>query len=137
MKHSNVNSNHLKRIRSIRIHRLTIGTKFETFECKFEPLERESNHSKVIRIQIPTILTIHIQIQTIWKDSKHSNVNSNHSKGSRIIWKGFEGFKSKFERDSKHSNENSNHSKGVRTIQFQIQTIWKGLECKFESFEWG
>ena len=95
-------------------------------------------------------------------DLKHSNANSNHSKGIRTIQmqirsitKGIEAFKSTLEtleRDSNHSNVNSNHSKGmwsiqikfsnhlkgIRSIQMQILTIRKGFEvfkCKFEPFE--
>ena len=55
---------------------LTISTKFEAFECKFKPFEQ---------------------------DSKHSNANSNRSKGIRsirieirTIRKGFEAFEYKF-----------------------------------------
>ena len=57
-------------------------------------------------------------------DSKHSNANSNHSKGFQIeIWiirKGFEAFEWKlepFEKYSNNSNANSNHLKGIRSIQ--------------------
>ena len=106
--------------------------RFEPFECIFVPFE---------------------------KDLKHSNRNSNYSKGIRniqmqirTIWKGFKVFECKFEpfkrdsigifepfeKDLKHSNPNSNHSKVIRSIRIQIQTIWKGLEafeCKFEPFE--
>ena len=62
-------------IQSIQIQSLTIRKGFEAFEYKFEPFER---------------------------DSKHSNVNSNLSKGIRsirmqiiTIRKGFKAFKSK------------------------------------------
>ena len=55
---SNPNSNHSKGIRSIRMQIRTTRKGFKAFECKFEPLER---------------------------DSKHSNANSNHSKGIRSI----------------------------------------------------
>ena len=85
-----------------------------------------------------------MQILTIQRDSKHSNGNSNHSKGIRNQIrnnrKGFEDFESNFEpfeRDSNHSNANSNHSKGIRSIRKQILTIWKGFvafELKFELF---
>jgi len=67
-------------------------------------------------------------------DLKHSNANSNHSKGIRTIrmqiqsiTKGIEAFESTLEtleRDSNHSNVNSNHSKG----------IWSVL-TNFEAFE--
>ena len=75
---------------------LTTRKGFEALECKFEPIE---------------------------PDSKHSNANSNHSKGIRsirtqirTIQKRFEAIEFKFkafEWDSKHSNANSNHSKGI------------------------
>ena len=97
----------------------TIRKGFEVFECKFKPFER---------------------------DSKHSNANSNDSKGIRCIWmqtwtirKGFVGFECKcepFERNSKHSNRNSNQSKGIRSIRMQILTIrngFKAFKCKFYS----
>ena len=92
-----------------------------------------------------------MQYVTIGKGLKHSNPNSNHSKGIRIIQmqiltirKGFEAVESKFdieafesqfeplEMDSKHSNANSNHSKGIRSNQIQIRTTRKG----FEAFKW-
>ena len=60
--------------------------------------------------------------------SKHSNANSNHSKGIRSIQMQTR----TIPKDSKNSNANSNHSKGIQSIQIQIQTIRKG----FESFEW-
>ena len=70
----------------------TIRTRFEAFECKFKPFER---------------------------DLKHLNTKSKHSKGIQSLQiqnlnipKGFE----LFERDSKHSNGNSNHSNGIRNI---------------------
>ena len=91
----------------------TIRNGFEAFECKFEPFKSES---------------------------KHSNTNSNPSKGMqgirsepvfqsvrtqiRTIWKEFNTFESKFEKDSKHSNTNLNHSKG-----------FEAFECKFQEFE--
>ena len=82
------------------------------------------------------------------RDSKHSNVNSNHSNGAQIIWtqiwtfrKRFGAFEYKFQslqKDSKHSNPNSNFSKGIRSTQIQILTIrqaFKAFKCKFEPFE--
>ena len=44
-KHSNVNSNHLNQIRSIRMQIWTLQTRFEPFECKFEPFESDSKQS--------------------------------------------------------------------------------------------
>ena len=61
----------------------TIQKGFNAFECKFEPFEM---------------------------DLKHSNANSNHSKGIWSIQKGFEPFKR------------------VWSIRTQILTIWKGFE---------
>ena len=91
-------------------------------------------------MQIPNIR----KFEPFEKDSKHSNANSNHSKGIRsirmqirTIQKGFEVFECKFEpfeRDSKYSNANSNHSKGILSNQMQIRTIRNGyeaFECKF------
>ena len=93
-----------------------------------------------------------LTIRTIFEDSKQSNVNLNHSIGSRsnriqnlTIRKGFEAFEWKleaFEQNSKHSNansnQNSNHSKGIQSIRMQIITIregFKAFECKFQPFE--
>ena len=42
---SNENSNHSKRIRSIRMQIRTIRKGFKAFESKFKPLERYSKHS--------------------------------------------------------------------------------------------
>ena len=112
-------------------------------KCKFEPLERDSNHSNANANFSKGIRRIQMQIRTIRKgfealkfkfeaferDSKHSkvignsNANSNHSKGIRSILMKFE----PFERDSKHSNGNANHS----FEEIQILTILK----KFEAFE--
>ena len=101
---------------------LSIRKGFEGFKLKFEPFERgskhlnaNSNHSKGVRsipMQIPPkgIRIIRMQIRTTRKrleafeckfeafkrDSKHSNVNSNHWLGIRsnrmqiqMIQKGF------------------------------------------------
>ena len=79
---------------------LTIRKGFKAFECKFEPFKT---------------------------DLKHSNANSNISKGIesistqiRAIRKGFEEVECKFEAfesDSKYSNANSNHSIGIGIIR--------------------
>ena len=69
-KHSNADLNHSKRIGSIRMQIRTIWKVFksfernfylfdEAFECKFEPLEKDSKHSN--------------------PNSSHSNQNLNHS----------------------------------------------------------
>ena len=145
-KHSNANSNHSKGIRSIRMQIRNVrkcfkfeykfklferddSKGFEAFECKFEPFDRDSNHSNANSRHLKGIRSIRMQIRPIRKrfeckfeecirkgfeafeykfepferDSKHSNANSNP-----------------FERDSKHSNANSNHSKGIRIIRIQI-----------------
>ena len=78
----------------------TIWTRFEAFECKFEPFER---------------------------DSKHSNANSNPSKRTNL--EAFECKFEPFERDSKHSNANSNYSNRIQIIQIQIRTTQKGFEA--------
>ena len=57
-------------IQSIRMQILTIWTKFEAFECTFEPFERDSNAFKS-------------KFEPLERDSKHSNANSNHSKEIR------------------------------------------------------
>ena len=111
-KHSNSNSNHSKVIGSILMQIRTIRKGFEAFECIFKQLKRDlkrsnanSNHSKgtrSIQMQIATIqeiLSIQLQMGIIEKgfiafeckfepfkrDSKHSNANSNNSKGIRSI----------------------------------------------------
>ena len=82
---------------------LTIRTKFEPFKYKFEPFKR---------------------------GSKHSNANSNRSKGIQgirmpiwspilTIWKGFEAF----EAHERESNANSNHSNQIRMIRLEILTV--------------
>ena len=48
-KHSNGNSNHSKGIRSIQLQIRTIKKGFIAFECKFEPLKRDSKHSGELR----------------------------------------------------------------------------------------
>ena len=81
----------------------TIQKGFEAFECKFEPFERDSNHSKANSIHSKGILSSRMQILSLRKDSKHSNANSNFSKRIqsilmeiRTIRKGFEAFECKF-----------------------------------------
>ena len=80
------------------------------------------------------------QLEPLARDSKHSNANSNRSKGIRFqirtTRKWFEAVECRFEpleRDSKHSNPNSNHSKGIQSIRIQIRATWKGFEA--EPFE--
>ena len=147
------NSNHSNEIRSIRIQIRTTWKRFEAFECKFKPFERDSKH-----------------LDANSNHSKgHSNPNSNHSKGIRSVWipnsnnlkrfrsiripiriirmliqptrKRSEAFEFKFEpfeRDLKHSSPNSKHSKGIWSTRMQILTIRKGFEAfesKFEPLE--
>ena len=138
---------------------------FEPFERDSKHSNRNSNHSKEIRLQIRTTWkwfeVFKCNFEPLQRDSKHSNPNSNNSKwvqSTRMqiqtIRKGFKCFESKFEpleRDSKHWNANSNHSKRIRSIRIQIRTnskrIWmliqhqttrKGFEAfnsKFEPLE--
>ena len=111
LKHLNANSNHLKGIRSIRMQIwkgiqgilmqiLIVRTRFEAFECKFKPFDRDSKHSNAKSNHLKGIW---MQILTIWKDSKHSNANSNNSNQILSIWmriltvqKEFEVFECKF-----------------------------------------
>ena len=63
----------------IRMQILTIRKGFETFECKFQPFEKDSKHSK-------QIITIRKEFEAfeckfeLERDLKDSNANSNHSK---------------------------------------------------------
>ena len=132
-KHSNWNSNHSKRIRSIGMKIPTIRKGFKAFECKFKPCETDlntnSNYSKKVWNE-----AFECTFQPFERDLKHSNVNPNHSKGiSSVqirIWtirKGFEAFKWKFEPLER-----------IWSIRMQIRTIRNGFEafeCKFEPFE--
>ena len=125
----NANSNNSKEIRIIQMQILTIRKRFEVFECKFKPLERDlkhlnanSNHSKVIR-------SIRIQIQTTRKGFEAFEINFEQFE------KGFDAFESKFkpfekdceskldpfESDSKLLKANSNHSKRIPCIRMQIR----------------
>ena len=107
--------------------------RFKEFECKFEPLERDSKHSNAYSSHWTTILLqIWSKFEAFEWDSKNSNANSNHSKQIRSIRmqiqtsrKGFESKFEPFERDSKHSNANSNHSKGIHSIWMQIRASKK------------
>ena len=129
----NANLNYLNEIQNIRMQILTNRKEFDTFEFKFEPLK---------------------------PNSKHSNGNSNFSKGIQSIlmqkWNPLNGirtiqmhiesdshhlssnFNYQVEQDSKRLNANSSYSKGIRSIWMQILTIWKkpeAFECKFEPFQ--
>ena len=112
----------------IRILIRTIRKKFEAFYWKFEPFERNSKHSNVNSNHSKEIRSI-LNLQPFERDSKHSNAHSNHSKNIRSI-----------------RMSNSNHSKGIQSIQIQIWTIRKPkhsnsnsnirkLECTFHSKE--
>ena len=86
---------------------MQIRTIRKGFECKFEPFERDLNHSKS---------------------------NSNHSKQIRSILIPFEVFEYEFEPfdGCKHSNSNSKHRMQIRSIRMHIPTIQKEFEV-FES----
>ena len=81
LKHSNVNSNLSKGIRRIRILILTIRKGFETFKYKFEPFEKDSNHSKQIRTIRKGFEAFECKLEQFEMDLKDSNANSNYSKG--------------------------------------------------------
>ena len=134
-KHSNANSNLSKGVRNIRMQIRNKRNGFETFESKFKPFEKHAKHSNANSNHSKGV-------------SKHSNANSNHSKGVRniliqirLIRKGFEAIKCKFEplgKGSKYSKTNSNYLKGIRSIRMQIRTIrnvFETFESKFEPFE--
>ena len=97
----------------------TIRKRFQAFETKLEPFERDSkllNPTSNIRKKFEAI------------ECKFEPFEWDRSISMLIltIRKRFQAFKTKFEpfeRDSKLSNPTSNHSKGIRTIQMQILTI--------------
>ena len=62
---------------------------FEVFKLKFEPFEMDSRHSNVNLNHSKGIRRLRMESLTIPNISKNLNANSNHSKG-------FEAFKSKF-----------------------------------------
>ena len=120
-KHKNANLNHWKGIRNIRMQIRTIRTKFEAFERNSKHLNANLNQSKgiwTILMQIPTLPTkfeafecicwegfepLECKFEPFKQDSKHSNANSNHWKGTltiqmqiRTIPTRFETFKCKF-----------------------------------------
>ena len=87
----------------------TIRKGFESFEWKFEQFERDRTIRKGFE-------AFKLKFEPFERDSKHSNANSNHSKGFRsfriqirINEKEFEAFE--------NSKSSSNHSKGIRCIQ--------------------
>ena len=101
-----------KQIRTTHMQIRAIQTGFEPFECKFEPLESDSNHSNVI------FEPFECEFQPIERDSNHSNANSNHSNGNLS-----------------HSNGNLSHSNGIRIIRMRIQTTWMQIRKRFKPFE--
>ena len=118
LKHSNANFKPSSEIRSIWMQILTIRKGFEPFKCKLKPLEMVQS----------------IRIQPFERDSKHSEANSNHSKGIEVSECIFE----LFERDSTHWKVNPNHSKVIRHIRIQIRSIRKQIwtvRTQFEAFE--
>ena len=107
----------------------TIRKRFEAFEWKFEPFERDLKHSNQNLNHLKVIRSIWMEIWTIRKGFVAFE--------SKIwtIQKGFEAFESKFEtfeRESKHLNPNSNNSKEVRSIRIHIRNVRKWFEA-FES----
>ena len=55
----------------------TILMRFKAIDCKFEPLERDSNHWNANLNHSNEIRSNQMQIRTI-QDSNHLNANSNH-----------------------------------------------------------
>ena len=96
-----------------------------TIQIKFEAFESNSKHSNANSNHSKGIRSIWIQIL---RDLKHSNANSNHSNQIPSFERKFE----LFERESKHLN--GNHSNQTQSIRKQILTIWikfEAFECKF------
>ena len=59
---------------------LTIRKGFETFECKFQPFEKDSKHSKQIITIRKEFEAFECKFEQLERDLKDSNANSNHSK---------------------------------------------------------
>ena len=120
-------------IRSIRIQILTIRIQILTIRKGFEAFESDSKYLK------KGFKAFEWKFETFERDSKHSNPNSNYSKGTRSIRMQIQTIrKSKFELLERHSKRTSCHSKGIRRIGMQIQNFRKGfevLEWKFKPFE--
>ena len=100
LKHLYANSHPSNEIRSIRMLLLSIRTRFEAFECIFEPFERDSiANSNANSNHLNQILSIRMHIRTHQKEFE------------AFEWK----FKS-FEPNSKHSYANPNLSNEIRNI---------------------
>ena len=83
--------------------------RFEAFECKFEPFERDSKHPNSNLNDSKGIQSIRMQIQTIQNgfeafECKFEPFEKDSSIRMQIrtIRKGFKAFECKFERDSKY-----------------------------------
>jgi len=96
--------------KGIRMQIRRIWKKFVAFECKFEIFEKGFE-------------AFECKLESFERDSKLSNLNSNHSKGIRTI--------------PMHIRRDSKYSKEIHSIRMQIRTIRKGFEalkCTFEQF---
>ena len=103
-KNTNANSNHLKGILNNPMQIRTIRKGFKAFEAKFEPFERDSNHSNAHSNNSKGFEAFECKFEPFETDLKFSKQNSNHSKGIWsirmhiwIIQKGLEAFETKFE----------------------------------------
>ena len=111
---------------------LTIRNKFEGFESKLEPFERDSKHSNA-NCNHPK------GFQSIWTQTQTKGIQRIRTQ-FQTIWKGFEAFESKFKlikRNSKHSKANSNHSKEIGRIWMQILTFQKGIRIQIWTIQKG
>ena len=115
--HSNANSNYSKGI-------LTIQTRFETFKCKFQAFQMDSNANLRHSIEI---LPFESKFEAFKRDSNHSIAILNHLKGiltirNRIwtIQMRFKAFECKFQLSERDSNANLKHSNEIQSIQIQI-----------------
>ena len=103
----------------------TIQQGFKSFESKFETIERNSKHSKIIRSILNQIRTIRkgfeafeCKFEQFETDTKHSKVIRSIRMQIRTIRKISEVVECKF-----------NHSKGIWSVEMKFLTIWKGLEA--------
>ena len=101
----NVSSNHSKKIQNIRMQIVTIGTKFQAFECKFEPFEQDSKHLIANSNHPKEIRSTRIKIRT------RKGFEAFESKFEPLE-NGFEAFQCKLQPFERHSNANLNNSKG-------------------------
>ena len=82
---------------------LIIQKGIEAFEYRFEPFERDSNHSNANTNTRKGFEAFESEFEPLEKVSKHSNANLNHLKGIRnigmqilTVQKRFEAFECKF-----------------------------------------